>query len=177
MKILRETNTVFNLTDCPRGVSFAEFPPEFAEGINYCVLDYSDQNYVDFQFPDLVFIDEYTRSAAALKIGQYRIQVPLDWSVVIADKHSGGLELLDLKHVNDRDFQVFCFNPIEGYMPSFPDLEIDHIFPDVAWVVPKLTNGHILAVPLTDTHAPPCALFVKDTNKLPESLDITKIFG
>jgi hypothetical protein len=150
--------------------------PELIENdLRYCVLDYSNQQDVDFVFPPVVFIDQFTRPAADLRIGNYHVQVPLDWSVVIADKNMGSMELIDIKHINDRDFQVFCFNPISGYMPSFPDIEIENIFPDVSWSVPKLDNGHILAVPITMGREPLCALFVKDTNKLPDCLDITKI--
>ena len=128
-------------------------------------------------FPPVVFLDQFTRPAADLAIGGYHVQVPLDWSVVIADKNMGSLELIDIKHINDRDFQVFALNPISGYMPSFPEIEIANIFPDVSWNIPKLSNGQLLAVPLHRHPEPLCALFVKDTNKLPESLDITKIFS
>jgi hypothetical protein len=168
MKILCENNTAYDLSNVPNLLE---------HDLCYCVLDYSDQSYVDFHFPQVTVLDQYTRSAADLRIGNSRVQVPLDWSVVIADKNTGSLELLDLKHINDRDFQVFCFNPINGYMPSFPDIEIENIFPDVSWTMPKLMNGHLLAVPIEAGYSPLCALFVKDTNKLPESLDITKIFA
>lgn len=87
------------------------------------------------------------------------------------------MEIIELKHLNDRDFQVFAMNPINGYMPSFYDIEIDNIYPDVTWNMPRLKYGHILAVPLSDEPSAPCVLFVKDTNKLPETLDITKVFS
>ncbi len=168
MRILTNYNRTYELDNVPNIIE---------DDLRYCVLDYSNQNDVDFLFPPVVFLDQYTRSSADLRIGRFRVQVPLDWSVVIADKNTGSLELLDLKHINDRDFQVFCFNPIDGYMPSFPDIEIENIFPDVSWTMPKLGNGHLLAVPIQDGASPLCALFVKDTNKLPEALDITKIFS
>lgn len=152
-------------------------PSIIEDDLRFCVLDYSNQADVDFMFPPVVFLDQFTRPAADLAIGDYHVQVPLDWSVVIADKNMGNLEIIDIKHINDRDFQVFTFNPISGYMPSFPNIEIVNIFPDVSWSIPKLSNGHLLAVPLHIHAEPACALFVKDTNKLPESLDITKIFS
>lgn len=103
--------------------------------------------------------------------------MPLDWSVVISDKNFGYMEIIELKHLNARDFQVFALNPINGYMPSFYDIEIDNIYPDISWNMPRLKHGHILTVPLNDGPDPPCAFFVKDTNKLPENLDITKVFS
>ena len=145
--------------------------------MRFCVLDYSNPHDVDFMFPPVVFLDQFSRPAADLAIGNFHVHVPLDWSMVIADKHMGSLEIIDIKHINDRDFQAFCFNPITGYMPEFPDVEISNIFPDVCWNVPKLSNGQLLAVPLNLNASPLCALFVKDTNKLPESLDITKVLS
>lgn len=167
MLILTEFNLTFEMN---------EVPQQLETDLRYCVLDYSNQNDVDFLFPPLVFLDVFSRPAADLRIGKHRIQVPLDWSIVIADKNMGTMEVIDLKHINDRDFQAFCFNPINGYMPSFYDIDIENIFPNVTWSVPKLKNGHLLAVPLSGGLEPLCAFFLKDINKIPESLDITKLF-
>ncbi len=168
MRILTNHNKAFDLDNIPNIIE---------DDLRFCVLDYSNTNDVDFMFPPVVFLDQFTRPAADLIIGDFHVHVPLDWSVVIADKHMGNLEIIDIKHINDREFQAFALNPIEGYMPSFPEIEIANIFPDVSWNVPKLTNGQLLVVPLNMGRAPLCALFVKDTNKLPESLDITKVFA
>lgn len=154
----------------------SELPPEIDFDLRYCVLDYSNQEDVDFIFPPLYYIDEFSRPAADLRIGKYRVQVPLDWSIVISDKNMGNMEVIDLKHINAREFQAFCFNPIAGYMPAFLDFEIENVFPNVAWSVPKLKHGHLLAIPLSIEAEPLCAFFVRDTNKIPESLDITKLF-
>ena len=167
MRILTERNTTFQMN---------EIPEQIETDLRYCVLDYSNQADVDFLFPPLVFLDVFSRPAADLRIGKFRVQVPLDWSIVISDKNMGTMEVIDLKHINDRDFQAFCFNPINGYMPSFLDIDIENIFPNVSWSVPKLKNGHLLAIPLSHEEEPLCAFFVRDTNKIPESLDITKLF-
>jgi hypothetical protein len=102
--------------------------------------------------------------------------MPLDWSVIIGDVNSGDLEVMPLIYLNDKDFDVYTFNPISGYMPSFLKLEIVNIWPDVKWYFPKLKNGNLLSVPLSGGHAPLCSFFVKDTNKLPEQIDIRKLF-
>lgn len=168
MRILTNYNTTFDMTELPSEIDYE---------LCYCVLDYSNQaDEVDFRFPPLYYIDEFSRPAADLRIGDFSVQIPLDWSIVISDKNMGNMEVIDLKHINDRDFQAFCFNPIAGYMPSFLDIDIENIFPNVTWSMPKLKHGHLLAVPLTDDEEPLCAFFVRDTNKIPESLDITKIF-
>lgn len=153
-----------------------EVPNLVEDDLQYCVLDYSNTHDVDFLFYPLVFLDQFPRPAADLKIGPYRIRMPLDWSIVIADKDFGLVEIIELKHLNDREFTAFCLNPIASYMPSFHEITIENVFPDVMWHMPRLKNGHLLAVPLHDRDQPMCAFFVRDTNKLPESLDITKIF-
>ena len=151
--------------------------PDQVDDLRYCVLDYSNQNEVDFFFIPLIFLDVFPRPAAALQIGPYRLQMPLDWAVVIGDRNLGHIEIIELRHLNDRDFDVFALNPIRGYAPEFHEITIENVFPDVTWNVPKLKYGHLLAVPLHGGVNPPCAYFVRDVNRLPERLDIGKIFA
>ena len=143
--------------------------------LRYCVLDYTDANNVDYMFIPLLFLESFNAPSVDLRIGKYHIQMPIDWSVVIGDKHSGELEVIELKKLNDRPFQVFSINPISGYMPQFLNITITNIFPDVKWYFPKLKYGHLLAVPLSFEEKPLCVFFVKDFNKLPEILDITQM--
>jgi hypothetical protein len=151
--------------------------PDQVDDLRYCVLDYSNQQDVDFYFIPLIFLDVFPRPAADLRIGPYRLQMPLDWSIVISDKDFGFVEVIEIKHLNDRDFCAFSLNPIKSYMPQFYEVTIENVFNDVTWHVPRLKYGHILSVPLHDGPNPACAFFLKDANKLPESLDITKIFA
>lgn len=150
--------------------------PNEVDDLRYCVLDYSDSQDCDFFFIPFISLDSFSRPAADLKIGKYRIQMPLDWSIIISDKNLGNLEIIELKHLNDRPFEAFIMNPINGYMPEFGEISIENIYPDVNWNMPRLKNRHILAVPLTDTPCPPCAFFIRDINKISDVLDITKIF-
>lgn len=165
MKILTPDNVGFDMNDIPNEI----------DDIRYGVLDYSDKDDVDYYFMPLIFLDNFPRPAADLQLGPYRIQMPLDWSIMIVDKDSGAIEILELKSINDREFDAWGFNPINGYMPSFLPINVLNIYPDVNWFFPKLKYGHILAVPLEDGPSPVCAYFVKDINKLPDVLDITKL--
>ena len=182
MHILTEFNVPYDL-------DLIDEEKEIDFDLRYCVLDYSNPHSdeklnkdgtigggVDFNFLPLVFLDSYVWPAADLQIGPYRIQMPLDWTIVIADKGFGTCETIEIKSINDRDFTAFCLNPLRSYIPDFFDITIQNIFPDVSWRMPKLKYGHILAVPLDQSDNPICAFFVRDTNRLPDSLDITKIF-
>ncbi len=145
--------------------------------LRYCVLDYSNQNDIDFFFPQILFLDRYNSPVCDLQIGPYRVQMPMDWSIVIADKDFGYMEILELKDLRERPFEAFILNPITGYMPDFGEIMHLNIFPNVVWSIPKLKYGHILAVPLERKFNPPCAWFVREIHRIPESLDITKIFS
>ena len=101
--------------------------------------------------------------------------MPLDWSIVVGDKHLGDLEIMRLIDLNDKDFDAFSINPIKGFMPDFFNIEIVNVFADVKWYFPRLKNGHILAMPLTSGDNPMCVFFVKEVGKLPDQLDIRQL--
>jgi hypothetical protein len=162
MQILTIENTYYDLNQLP----------DIVDDMRYCVLDYSDQDEADYIWQPLVFLDIFPSACADIKIGPYAIQAPLDWSIVIGDKHSGNLEIMRLIDLNDKDFDVFVFNPLTGYMPEFHTLEIRNVFPDVKWCFPKLKLGHFLAVPLVNKPKPPCVFMIKDTAKSTDNLDI-----
>jgi hypothetical protein len=149
--------------------------PEKVDDLRYCVLDYNDPSQADYFWPPLVFLDIFSSPCADVKIGSSNIQMPLDWSVVVGDKHGGDLEVLRLIDINDKDFDVFVFNPISGYMPNFLPIDIVNVFSDVKWCFPKLKNNHFLAVPLNNSPAPECAFFIKDVSKNADLLDIRQL--
>ncbi|ASV44697.1 hypothetical protein FDI40_gp079 [Agrobacterium phage Atu_ph07] len=165
MNILTEENTCMSMNDVANEI----------DEIRYGVLDYTDTKNVDYHFVPLLFLESFNVSSLDLRIGKYRIRMPSDWHIIIADKHSGEVEVLPLKHINDREFDAFVLNPISSFSPMFYDIEIMNIFPDVKWYSPKLKHGHFLAVPLTEKPHSPCAYFIKDLNKLPDTLDISQL--
>ena len=59
-------------------------------------------------------------------------------------------------------------------MPTFLNIEIVDVYHEVTWFAPKLKNGQMLAVPLTDEPNPPCVYFVKDISRNCEVVNYTK---
>lgn len=165
MNILTVDNAAFELNSLPDEV----------EDLRYAVLDWNDPKNVDYHFVPLIFMETFYAPAAVLRIGESIIQVPLDWYIVIGEKEHGDPEIVPIMNVNDRGFSAFVFNPIASFRPDFQPLEIVNVFQDIRWFTPKLKHGHILAVPLSNSDKPPCAYFVKETNKLPEVLSIEKM--
>jgi hypothetical protein len=165
MRILTNENMAFSMNEVPNEV----------DDLRYGILDYSNKENVDYHFIPLIFLESFSLPAADLQIGPYRIQMPLDWSLVVGEKELGEIEVLPLKHLNDRDFSAFVMNPISGFMAGYYSVEMVNVYPDIKWYFPKLKHGHILAVPLHDGPNPQCSYFLHDTNKCPEVLDISKM--
>lgn len=165
MHILTENNIPFSMNNVS----------STADDIRYSILDYSNTDNIDYFCIPLVFLETFSTPAAELRIGQKIIQVPLDWSIVIGEKDVGDLEVVPITQCMDRDFSVFCFNPINGYRAEYHTLDVTNIYPDVKWHVPKLKYGHLLVLPIEMKLSPLCCFIVKDTHKIPDVLDISKM--
>lgn len=150
--------------------------PNEIEDVRFCVLDYSDAKNPDYFFIPLIFLESFQAPAVVLEIGKYKIQMPLDWSILVCDDNYSDLEIMPLTSLNDRGFYTMAFNPLRHMVPRPQPITITNVYAEVKWFFPKLKYGNILVVPLDDSPYPDCALFIKDTNKLPEVIDIGALF-
>lgn len=158
MKILTVENEVYDLDSVPDEI----------DDLRYCVFDASDPTVMDYFFLPLIFLESFHAPAICLTIGNYNLQMPMDWSVVITDEDMCGLEIIPLASLNNRGFVVPVFNPMRNSIPEVSEIKITNIYQDVKWYFPKLKNGHVLVVPLENSSEPKCALFVKEANKVKE---------
>jgi hypothetical protein len=168
MKILTLDNRSFDLND---------LPDEVDEDTRFSVLDNSNPQEPDFFFMPLIFLESFNSPAILLKIGNYEIQMPLDWCMMVGDKECGlDPEVLPLTSINERGFDAFVFNPIDGFRAEYLPIDIINIYQDVRWYFPKMKNGQILTVPLNDDPSPLCAFFVKEVSRQSEVLQLHKLF-
>ena len=166
MRILTLNNQSFDLNDLPDDVD---------EETRYSVLDNSNPNEPDFYFMPLIFLEAFNSPAIVLRIGEHEVQMPLDWCMIVGDKDCGlDPEVLPLTSINDRGFDAFIFNPIKGFRAEYMPIEIVNIYNDVKWYFPKMKNGQILTVLITDGFNPPCAYFVKEVTRQSEVLQLHK---
>jgi hypothetical protein len=166
MRILTTENIAYELDQVPNEI----------EDIRYCVLDYSDPKNPDYFFIPLIFLESFHAPAVVLEIDKYKIQMPLDWSILVCDDNYSDLEIMPLTSLNDRGFHTMVFNPLRHMVPRPKEISITNVYAEVKWYFPKLKHGNILVVPLEDTPYPNCALFVKDTARLPDVIDIGALF-
>ena len=162
MKILKTDNTPFNLDKVP----------ETGDDIQYCVLDTNNNKNIDFFFIPLIFMETFNAPSMVMEVGQYTVQMPIDWSVMIIEKEMGQCEMVPLTSINDRGFEAMVINPLTANMTQSYEIKIVNVFQDVKWYFPKLKHGHILAMPVSDKPNSPCAYFVKDTNQIPDIIDV-----
>jgi hypothetical protein len=167
MKILTLENTAYELNEIPDEI----------EDLRFAVLDNSDPKNPDYFYIPLIFLESFNAPALVLKIGTHLIKMPVDWQLLIGEPDLGDLEVVPLTSINDRGFNVFCFNPLSSFKPEFKPVEIVDIYQDVKWYFPKLKPGQMLAVPLeSGTSKPLCVYFVKDISRQSEVVDYSKVW-
>jgi hypothetical protein len=164
MRILTLDNQAYDLNTLPEEV----------DDMRFAILDNSDPSNPDYHYIPLIFLETFNSPALVLRIGEEVIRMPMDWQILIGEPDVGDLEVLPLTSINDRGFKVFQFNPLSSFRPSFPPIEIVDVYHEVTWYAPKLKNGQMLSVPLTDDPKPECVYFVKDVSRNCEIVDYNK---
>ena len=151
-------------------------PDEVDDAMRFAILDNSNPKEPDFFWVPLIFLESFNAPAAVLSINGNEIVMPLDWCVAVGCSESGSdLEILPITSLNERGFEAFLFNPLEGTKPYFGQIEIITFYQDVKWYFPKMKNGHLLSVPITNEHNPLCAFFVKDISRQCEVIEYGKL--
>ncbi len=167
MRILTLDNRCFHLDNLPEQID---------EDIRFSVLDNSDPVNPDFFFIPLIFLESFSAPAMVLDIGGHEVTMPVDWSVAVGCSESGSdLEVLPLTSINDRGFEAFLLNPLTGYKNSFAEINIVNFYTDVKWYFPKMKNGQLLSVPISEGSNPLCAFFVKDISRQCEVIEYGKL--
>jgi hypothetical protein len=166
MRILTLDDIYYNL----------ETLPEEIDDLRFAILDNSTPSNVDYHYIPLIFLESFNSPALVLKIADKTIKMPVDWQILIGEQEHGDLETLPLSSLNDRGFNVFQFNPLSSFAPSFLPIEIVDIYPDVTWYAPRLRNGQFLAVPIDDGPKPRCVYFVKEVSRNCEIVDYSQVF-
>lgn len=166
MNILLPENRSFNTAQIP------DSPSE----LYYCVLDYSNLDDIDYQFLPMVFVEDFAKASAELRIGGEIIQVPLSWSILIGEQEFGEIELMPIMGFHGRDFDAFVFNPCSGFMPDYQPIEIINIYQEVRWCVPSMKPEHLLVVPTSMRKNPSCVFFSDAKSKFPDEIDIKDLF-
>ena len=151
-------------------------PEELEDDVRFSVLDNSDPKEPDFFFIPLIFLESFSSPAIVMEINGNEIMMPVDWHIAVGDPSAGNdLEVLPLTSINDRGFETFLFNPLTGYKLEFGSLKIINFYNDVKWYFPKMKNGQLLSVPITEGKNPLCAFFVKDISRQSETIDYSQL--
>ena len=167
MRILTLDNKSFDLN---------ALPDEVDDTMRFSVLDNSNPTDPDFFFVPLIFLESFNSPAVVLSVNGNEVTMPLDWCMAVGCSEAGSdLEVLPLTSLNERGFEAFLFNPLESFKPEFGTIEIVNFYNDVKWYFPKMKNGQLLSVPITDGNNPLCAYFVKDISRQCEIIDFGKL--
>jgi|TARA_R110000868_G_scaffold99261_1_gene273304 hypothetical protein len=167
MNILTLENKSFNLNS---------LPDEVDDSMRFSVLDNSNPADPDFFFVPLIFLESFNSPAVVLNINGSEVIMPLDWCMAVGCSEAGSdLEVLPLTSLNERGFEAYLFNPLTSFKSEFAKIEIINFYNDVKWYFPKMKNGQLLSVPITEGKNPLCAFFVKDISRQSEIIDFGKL--
>ena len=167
MRILTLENECFNLDDLPETIE---------DDVRFSVLDNSNPKEPDFFFVPLIFLESFSAPAMVLDIGGHEVTMPVDWNIAVGCSESGNdLEVLPLTSINDRGFEAFLFNPLKSFKTDFAEVKITNFYTDVKWYFPKMKNGQLLTVPITDGPKPLSAFFVKDISRQCEVIEYAEL--
>lgn len=166
MRILTLDNVFYDL----------ETLPEEIDDLRFAILDNSVPSNVDYHYIPLIFLESFNSPALVLKVADRVIKMPIDWQVLIGEQEHGDLEALPLSSLNDRGFNVFQFNPLSSFTPSFLPIEIVDVYPEVTWYAPRLKNGQFLCVPIDEGEKPRCIYFVKEVSRNCEIVDYSMAY-
>ena len=168
---------------------------QIVDGINrqkYCVLDLSDQSDIDYRFQPCLLFNEYEYPAVELKIGDYSLEVPMNWRILTGDMVHGDLEIVDIDELTNFEYQAFVFNPFKSFKPKFLPVQITNSYTSMtSWFVPKLQKKHVLGVPLgierqwpTAVNSatqqqepyPECVWLIDDIDRMNAEISLSDIF-
>ena len=140
MEILLPTNTSFNLNQ----------PTSKLIDSKMCVFDYSDKNDIDFFMKKITTFISYRYPTAEILVGgKYRVELPLNWRVMITDKHDFLCQLVGIEELLHFPNDTCIFNPYHVGQPTFCQLKIVKINPNpIEHFVPKLPKKNCLVIPL-----------------------------
>lgn len=168
MQILTLDNTTYLLNKIPDHVD---------DEMRFSILDNTDTSNPDFFFVPLIYLESFSSPAVVLQIGEKnKIQMPLDWHILLGDPDCGDLEILPLTSLNDRSFHAFCFNPITDSMPTYQEVNVINIYSEVEWFFPRVRSNHLLTTPVNTNDNPPCAYFIKDINRNTDTVNLHALF-
>lgn len=167
MQILTLENTTYLLN---------KIPDHIDDDMRFSILDNSNPDNPDFFFVPLIYLESFSSPAIVLEIGANKIQMPLDWYILLGDPECGDLEIVPLTSLNDRSFHAFCFNPITDTIPRYEEVSVVNIYSEVEWFFPRIRSNHLLTTPINLKSQPPCAFFTKDINRNTDMISLNALF-
>ena len=142
--------------------------------VNYCVLEYKDEENTDFYFKNLLFLESFSNNKIILKIENTSIPLPHDWGIICGDVSHGELEVIPVSLISDRDFNAVTYNPLKSFRIDFKPITSVGFFPSIKWVIPRIEIGQFLALPYTnEKNEINCIYATQMHHKLPETIDIS----
>lgn len=139
MEVLVSSNKSFNLNQ----------PSNSLLDEKFCVFDYSDKDDKDFYFKRVSKYFSYRNAVAELKIGNYYLDLPLNWKVLVTNTYDYMCNLVSIEDLLHYPHKTAIFNPYYYCVPKIVNISINNInFKPIEHFVPYLSKKNVLVLPL-----------------------------
>lgn len=133
MQILNEDNQILD-TD------------KISKSCHYSVLRFKDAKNPDFFFTKLDHIEEFTSPTMKVDIGGHTSFIPFHWSILCTDQEY--IHTIPLYEFSGRQFDAFCINPIDGFIPYYLPVRMVEVYQATTWSCPPLHDKDLLVMPI-----------------------------
>lgn len=121
--------------------------------------------FFDYYFKKLVFLEQFESVGVHLRIGGHNVVLPANWSIIVGDRDTTDVEIVPIDETNDRGFTALSINPLLSTTPSFLEIEMVDIFPDMSWNTPKMDVHNFLVTPLPENYQNLSILIIDERNQ------------
>lgn len=106
-----------------------------------------DLSIMDFTLAPLLMLEEVVCPSIQLCINGFEFILPADWNILVYDRETSQIDVVELSETAGREFNAFVYGP-QKYHPSPADIIVTNYFAEHKNVGPSLTKHQMLMHPI-----------------------------
>lgn len=172
MNLLTENNTIVNSDQICEG-----------DEVHFCVLDFSKPKTPDYLFHRAVAgLNTFNDSSVMMQIGEFNVTVPYSSTILISFEDT--CDLISIEGIVSGNFNAFCINPIDGYMPFHLPVRVIDFISEGSWSSPVIKDTSLLVVPVgypktkegNRAATPLCFMMGDNRSRVPKDIDLSLLW-
>lgn len=112
---------------------------------NFWVLD---MGMMDFTLTELNTLEESFSPAFELEIQNFKFWVPTRWNILVYDRDTSQVDIVEIAETAGRDFTAFVYGPKKA-KPEPATIKVVNYTPNAPHVYPTMTRAQMLCHPIS----------------------------